>query len=361
MRRLVLVGTMTVVGLGLGAAVPEAEAQGISASRRVQGPGGRAVERRVESYRAPGVAGRSVTITRPGGVYRRDLQAARAPGSLDRSASISRPGGAEVRRELSAVRGEAIPPGGRIGAPRGYGYGFEPGFRPRPVGPRWGVGFGPAISLAAPAFYFSFNSPPPPPPVFVEERVIVEPFPVVIPPPVVVEEEYIEFEPEPPPPPPTVVVREPRRYRPETIVVDPVANALDRLGSDHDNSRRDGALTLGRLGDARAVPALVDLLRYDEAHEVREAAAHALGAIGDPRALRQLAGSANADRRRNVRAAAASGYRRIESLPPVVVTTPILEDRSGSIPSDLDPLDPPPLPDDLIPEAEAIPAPPTRR
>src|SRR5207249_687496 len=84
--------------------------------------------------------------------------------------------------------------------------------------PLWGASLG----IGVPFFGFAFGSPPPPPP------------PV-----------YIA-----PPPPPVVVYNPPQRYLPtpppSTVVADPVANAMGRLSSSHDNSRRDGALTLGR-------------------------------------------------------------------------------------------------------------------
>ena len=64
---------------------------------------------------------------------------------------------------------------------------------------------------------------------------------------------------------------------------DAFADAMGRLKSFHARSRRDGALTLGRIGDPRAVPALNERLEHDFDKDVRVAAAWALGEIGDER------------------------------------------------------------------------------
>jgi HEAT repeat protein len=72
---------------------------------------------------------------------------------------------------------------------------------------------------------------------------------------------------------------------------------VEQLNSADPAKRRDAARELGVLGDARAVPALVEALRStaldddDEdlmAHASRAAAAVALGRIGDPRAADAL-------------------------------------------------------------------------
>jgi HEAT repeat protein len=143
------------------------------------------------------------------------------------------------------------------------------------------------------------------------------------------------------------------------VVVDPVANALARLRSNHDNSRRDGAKTLGQLGDARAVPALVDRLQNDNDKDVRQAAAWALGEIGDPRAASSLEYASRSDWRQDVRTEAAHAIARLQR--PVAVQTPQASSAPEPAPlpeysSDLDdgpPLTrpeetppPPPLPDD---------------
>jgi hypothetical protein len=72
----------------------------------------------------------------------------------------------------------------------------------------------------------------------------------------------------PPPPPPQF---------------DAFTDAVGRLKSFHASSRRDGCLTLGRMGDPRGVPALNERLEHDFDKDVRVAAAWALGEIGDER------------------------------------------------------------------------------
>jgi HEAT repeat protein len=104
------------------------------------------------------------------------------------------------------------------------------------------------------------------------------------------------------------------------VVIDPVADAVGRLQSHHDNSRRDGAYTLGRLRDPRALPALVERLKNDGNSEVRIACATALGEIGDPRAAIYLERVTIYDKKQKVRDAAAIALTRLprEAAPPVV-------------------------------------------
>jgi hypothetical protein len=165
------------------------------------------------------------------------------------------------------------------------------------VAPAGAPGRTTSIGIHAPFFHFFFGPPPPPP-------VVVAPMPTpvyierIVPPPVVIERE---------------VIVGPAPF-------DPYADALGRLASRHDNSRRDGALTLGHLADPRAVPALVHLLRTDDDDEVRSAAAQALGAIGDPRAAPALEEAALGDDDDDVRWAASHAFARLPTLiasPPV--------------------------------------------
>jgi hypothetical protein len=194
---------------------------------------------------------------------------------------------------------------------------------------------------------------PAPPPV-----VVAQPVPVVAAPaPVVVAQ------------PAPVVVAQPAPA--PTPAFDPFADAVGRLKSTHGNSRRDGALTLGRLGDARAVPALIDRVKNDYSAEVRVASAWALGEIGDPRAAVALERASLFDRRREVRDAATTAYRRLPSehavasqadpttagrstptrptTPPAVASRPYA-DRPRTPPTATPP--PPPTPVDSTPELE---------
>ena len=103
---------------------------------------------------------------------------------------------------------------------------------------------------------------------------------------------------------------------------DAVADAVGRLKSFHASSRIDGALTLGRIGDPRAVPALNERLEHDFDKEVRVAAAQALGEIGDERGAVALQKAVIHDKRADVRDAAKLALAKIPrpgELPPQVV------------------------------------------
>ncbi|GIW89423.1 MAG: hypothetical protein KatS3mg108_3747 [Isosphaeraceae bacterium] len=253
------------------------------------------------------VRSRTLEVEGPGGrSYRRQLEIRRGLGGVSRSLEIERPGGARFESQIEARR--PGPASARLAAPSG-----GPRVVQRNVtinqfgGP---AAWGPPVVDAGPSFSFWFGSPPPP-------IVPVVPVPLVPPPVVVVGSAAA----------PNVVVREPERYRvePETIVVDPVAESLKRLGSHHGNSRRDGARELGRLGDARAVPALMQVLRDDRDAEVRQAAAWALGEIGDPRARSYLERAAVYDRKEKVRQEAARALRRLVVAKQAIVEGEVVE------------------------------------
>ena len=77
------------------------------------------------------------------------------------------------------------------------------------------------------------------------------------------------------------------------------------------SSRRDGALTLGRIGDPRAIPAFNERLEHDFDKEVRVAAAWALGEIGDERGAVALEKAIIHDHRNEVRDAARLALKKI--------------------------------------------------
>lgn len=90
--------------------------------------------------------------------------------------------------------------------------------------------------------------------------------------------------------------------------IDPLIRAL----KDSDQHLRwNAALALGKLGDKRAVSPLVDALQ-DDSEMVREDAAGALGILGDKKALPPLAKVVEGDRSDSVRRAAQSAMKRIE-------------------------------------------------
>jgi len=252
-------------GLILAIMAPSVGGQVVERDVKVTGPRGRTIERQVRTERGPGYVERQVDIKRPAGEYRSDVIVERGP----------RPG------PQPAFRGGYE--GGR--SPRPIVVEEDVFIAPLPPPPAWGWGWGPSLSIGAPFFGLAIGSAPPPPVYY------------------------------PPPPPPVVVVNPPQRYAPapppETVVVDRVGDAIGLLQSYHASSRRDGALALGRMGDARGVPPLVDRLKNDYDKDVRVASAWSLSEIGDPRAGVALERAALFDRRQDVREAAAKAYRRL--------------------------------------------------
>ena len=314
--------------------LPMAAAQVVERDTKLTGPKGRTIERSIRTERGPGFVDRRVEIKRPHETLIRDTR-------------IQQPGG------------HAPPPG--------------PGFRPG-SGPPRGPGFRPVVErdviiergpvlapFVAPFLSFSFGSPPPPPPppvVYVPEPVYVPAEPVYVPAPYVAAVPPVVVAPAPAPEPVPVV---------GPPIAPQVADAIGRLSSFHHQSRRDGCLTLGHLGDARAVPPLMARLEQDFDREVRTAAAWALGELADPRAALVLERAALYDKRQEVRDAARLAYRKLprpgqapaageamtnqpidpgSSPQPAVVSQPTASrvNRPASVPTDRDAVDPGPPP-----------------
>jgi hypothetical protein len=281
-----------VLALGLGAVqgfCPEpARAQVFERDTKITGPRGKSVERKIESVRTPGGLERDVTITRPNGTFSRDMKVTRPPVM---------PGG-----------GFATPPfrPGPWGRPviinNGGGGGLT-GLADFGIGAAIGTGAGMLLGSA-----LSRPAPPPPPAV-----IVAQPAPLVVAP-AVVPGAAVSATPAPP-----VVYQTPPQV---TVAYDPVLDAANRLKSPHANSRRDGCLTLGRLGDPRAVPALVDRLKNDSVKDVRIAAASALGEIGDPQGAVVLERATIYEKNQAVRDAAAAALGRAR-MPREVVAPPV--------------------------------------
>ncbi len=234
---------------------------------------------------------RDTKVTGPRGrTIERDIRVQRGPGYIDRQVEIKRPGETIVRDTRIATGG------GRPWGGPGPGFGPGPRFHGGPRIVEEVIVPGPPVVSAfvgAPFFnlFLGGGAPPPPPPpvvVYPEPGFVYAQPAVVAPPPVA------------PAPPPQ-----------EQLVLDPLADPLGRLKSFHSNSRRDGALELGHLGDDRAVSPLIDRLQHDTEREVRVAAAWALGEIGDPRAGVPLERAALYDKRHEVRDAATIAHRRL--------------------------------------------------
>ncbi|HZW34705.1 MAG TPA: HEAT repeat domain-containing protein [Isosphaeraceae bacterium] len=244
----------------------------------ITGPRGRTIQRQVEIKRGPGTIQRDIQITRPGGTFDRQVQLQRTP----------------------------VP-----------GRGFIPGPWPRP--PWWGprplviAQPAPAFGLglmAAPFLNFSFGGgggggfgggpggpgPGGPGPGGGAQA----------------------------PPPP-----------------DQVALQCQRCQSFSPSARKDAAYTLGRLGDPRAVPSLVHLLKYDNFKDVRVAAAIALGEVGGSDAAVALERASIYDHREDVRKAATAALNRLNAKakataaapPPAAASSPSPSPPAAAAPS----------------------------
>ena len=309
---------------------------------KITGPRGRTIDRSITTERGPGFVDRQVNIQRPGGTFSSNTMVQRAPSVVRGGggfAPVGRWGGWGPRPFIG--REVIINNGGGPGAwlaPLAVGLGS------------FGVGMFAGSALAS-------NSAPPPPP---------QPVYAVPPPGYVLQ------------PAPGAVYNPPQPYGPAqppqpppAPVVDPVSEAVTRLQSHHANSRREGAFTLGRLRDPRAIPALIDRLKNDSDVDVRVAAATAMGEIGDPRAAVYLERVTIYDKKQKVRDAAALALTHLprESVstasmpvastpaPPQPGLSPIpsnmMPSPSGpaAIPSTAPPLEPEPI--------ERVPPPPT--
>ena len=93
---------------------------------------------------------------------------------------------------------------------------------------------------------------------------------------------------------------------------DEVALMTQRLQSFYSNNRKEAAYKLGQLGDPRAVPSLVHVLKYDSHKDVRIAAAIALGEIGGSEAAIALERASIYDHKEDVRHACRDRTRAIE-------------------------------------------------
>jgi hypothetical protein len=218
---------------------------------------------------------RDTTITGPRGrTIQRDVEIQRGRGSIDRQVTIKRPGGTferNVQVQRSPVMGRGPIPGPW---PRPAWIGPRPLIIGQPA-PAFGFGL-----LAAPMLNFSFGgggggmgfgggmggggmpggpgaqAPPPP---------------------------------------------------------DQVALECQRLQSMFSGSRKEAAYNLGRMGDSRAVPSLIHVLKYDNFKDVRVASAIALGEIGGSDAAVALERSSIYDHREDVRKAATTALDRLNT------------------------------------------------
>ncbi len=263
--------SLAMAWLGCVAGGSIASGQVVERDTKLTGPRGRTIERSIRTERGPGFVDRQVEIKRPGETLIRDTRIQQPGGFGPRPGYAPGPPRRQfVERDFIVERDVVVE-------------------RPALIAP-----------FVAPFLSFSFGTPPPPPP----PPVVYVPEPVYVASPMIVTPPQVIMAPVPPQAPPGPVVVEPP-LSPQ------LADAIGRLASFHHQSRRDGALTLGHLGDSRAVGPLVDRLEHDLDREVRVAAAWSLGEIADPRAAVPLERAALYDKRQEVRDAANNSYRRL--------------------------------------------------
>jgi HEAT repeat protein len=102
--------------------------------------------------------------------------------------------------------------------------------------------------------------------------------------------------------------------------------------------RKDAAISLKRVGDERAVSALIDALKYESWEDdytvliaVRENAAEALGNIGDIRAVKPLIRALKEDSDEEVRWKAAAALGKIKDISAVKYLVESTNDKSWSV------------------------------
>jgi hypothetical protein len=259
----------SLLGLGLASTVAIGQVVEEKRDTKLTGPRGRTIERDITVQRGPGFINRQVEVKRPGETIIRDTRIQTGPG------------------------------GGRFGGPAPFNGGIPRFYG----GPRFAPGFlapQPAITgfIGLPPLGFFFGGG--------GGGVIGGGGPV-------------------PPPPGGPAVPPP--------AFDPFADALGRLKSFHGSSRRDGALTLGRIGDPRAVPALNERLEHDFDKEVRIASAWALGEIGDERGAVALERAVVTEKwHHEVRDAAANALKKLPKPGEVRAPRTPTTTTTGSVP-----------------------------
>ena len=292
-RKSVLMLSLSVTGVAL---VPTgALGQVRERDVTITGPRGRTIERHLESRVGPNGLTRDMTITRPGGTYHREAVISGAPAF-----------GPGPRPPVILERNVYV---------NGGGSGISPL-----------ASFGLGAALGTGAGVLLDRTLAPPPPIYVPAPVYVAPVP-----------------------PPTVIYNPPVAYQQapprQTVVVDPVAQQIARFTSSYAPSRREAAAVLGRLGDARAVPALVERLKLDSDKSVRINAANAIAQIGDPKSAIYLERASIYDKRQDVRDTASAALARM----PKEIIAPRASASNGpglSIPAltDSERIPPPPTP-----------------
>jgi hypothetical protein len=256
-RTKTLVGSSALAIVCWASAMP-LSGQTIERDTTITGPRGRTLERQVEIQRKPGSVERDIQIKRPGGTVERQVQVQRSPAiAARRGPMVAGPWPRPPWIPRTVVIGQPAPAFGfgLLAAPMlnfsfgGGGFGGGGG----------GGGFG-----GGPGGPFGGGGPAGPP-----------------------------GGPAPPP--------------------DEVALMTQRLQSFYSNNRKEAAYKLGQLGDPRAVPSLIHVLKYDYHKDVRIASAIALGEIGGSESAIALERSSIYDHKEDVRHASATALERLNA------------------------------------------------
>lgn len=231
-----------------------AGAQTLERDTTITGPRGRTIERQVEIQRRPGMIDRNIQIKRPGGTFDRNVLIQRSPAI--RPGPMPGPWGRPAwigPRPLVIAQPAPAFGFGLMAAPfLNFSFGGGGGMGLGGGGMGLGGGMGGPPAGAAPG-----QAAPPPP--------------------------------------------------------DQVALMCQRLQNFYPGSRKEAAFALGHLGDPRAVPSLIHVLKYDNFKDVRVAAAIALGEIGGSDAAVALERSSIYDHREDVRKAATTALDRLNT------------------------------------------------
>lgn len=111
-----------------------------------------------------------------------------------------------------------------------------------------------------------------------------------------------------------------------SAAVEPLAKAMEEQGDEHIGIGIYAAITLGNIGDVRAVGPLIRTLRHNKSWEVRRRAAWALGKIRDRSAIPMLLDSLSNDPNPDVRSFSATALGKIGDLSTVKALKNVLDD-----------------------------------
>ncbi len=287
LRKKTLIGSRALAIVAWATALP-LSAQTVERDTTITGPRGRTVERQVEIQRKPGSVQRDIQIKRPGGTFDRQVQVQRSPAGVPRRGPlIAGPWPRPPWIPRTVVIGQPAPAFGfgLLAAPM-LNFSFGGGGGGGGFG-GGGFGGGPGGPMGGPGPGGPPGAPAPPP--------------------------------------------------------DEVALMTQRLQSFYSNNRKEAAYKLGQLGDPRAVPSLVHVLKYDYHKDVRIASAIALGEIGGAESAIALERASIYDHKDEVRHASATALERLNAKAKAAPSLSSEGGRSRGLPRPPDPAMPSPF------------------